>query len=171
MVDCGATSHIITEEAIFTRFDESFNPESHYMELADGTRMNHVALKRGDAEVFLLDQEGKKVKATLRRALFIPSYPQSIISVQAATADGAKVIFQKGQNELICEDGTVIPMKEHERLFYLKTVNEQNQCDCEYVNDMSTRDKVNLACDVKTWHEIMGHCNFDDYLNWLRVCR
>lgn len=164
MVDCGATSHIITEKARFTRFDESFNPALHYMELADGTRMNNVALKRGEAEVFLQDGEGKTVKTILRRALFIPSYPQSIISVQAATEDGARVIFQKGQNELIGEDGTVFPIKEHERLFYLKTVNEPDQCDYEYANDMCARDKVNLACDVKTWHKIMGHCNFDDLL-------
>ena len=45
IVDCGATSHIITERNSFTKFDESFNPKSHYMELADGTRMNNVALK------------------------------------------------------------------------------------------------------------------------------
>lgn len=47
MVDCGATSHIITEESTFTKFVEAFDPNAHYMELADGTRMNNVALKRG----------------------------------------------------------------------------------------------------------------------------
>lgn len=45
VVDCGATSHIRTEMNKFTRFDETFNPKSHYMELADGTRMNNVELK------------------------------------------------------------------------------------------------------------------------------
>lgn len=101
MVDCGATSHIITEKDKFIRSDETFNPKSHYMELADGARMNNVAVKRGDAEVFLQDLEGRYVKVTLRKALFIPSYPQSIVSVQAAVAEGARVIFQEGQNELI----------------------------------------------------------------------
>ncbi len=124
MVDCGATSHILTEKNVFTKFDESFDPKSHYMELADGARMNNVALKRGDAEVLLLDEEGKCVKITLKKALFIPSYPQSIISVQAATTDGAKVIFQEGQNELISKDGAVFRIEEHERLYYLKTVNK-----------------------------------------------
>lgn len=79
MVDCGATSHILTEKNVFTRFDESFDPKSHYMELADGTRMSNVALKRGDAEVLLLDVEQKCVRVTLKKALFIPSYPQSIL--------------------------------------------------------------------------------------------
>lgn len=63
MVDCGATSHIITEEDAFTKFDETFNPNAHYMELADGTRMSNVALKRGDAEVCLQDREGDAARS------------------------------------------------------------------------------------------------------------
>lgn len=129
MVDCGATSHIITEKDKFTRFDESFNPEKHYMELADGTRRNNVALKRGDAEVFLQDIEGKPALVTLRKALFIPSYPQDFISVKAATADGASVIFKEGQNRLITKEGTVFSIEEHERLYYMTTVNNQKQYD------------------------------------------
>ena len=80
MVDCGATSQIITEEDAFAKFDETFNPNAHYMELADGTRMNNVALKRGGAEMCLQDREGRCSKVTLKKALFIPSYPQSIFS-------------------------------------------------------------------------------------------
>ena len=45
MVDWGATTHIITEGDAFAKFDKTFNPNEHYMELADGTRMNNVALK------------------------------------------------------------------------------------------------------------------------------
>ena len=164
MVDCGATSHIITERNSFTKFDESFNPKSHYMELADGTRMNNVALKRGDAEVLLQDVEGRSAKVILKKALFIPSYPQSIISVKAATSNGVKFIFQEGQNELIYKDGTVFRIEEHERLYYLKTVINHNQCVDALVNDIMSRDKVSLACDIKTWHEIMGQCNVGDVL-------
>ncbi|KAJ8346770.1 hypothetical protein SKAU_G00281710 [Synaphobranchus kaupii] len=160
MVDCGATSHIITEKDKFARFDESFNPQKHYMELADGTRRNNVALKRGDAEVLLQDVEGKPALVTLRRALFIPSYPQDFISVKAATADGASVIFKEGQNRLITKEGTVFSIEEHERLYYMRTVKQYD----DSVNDMLSRDKVNLTCDVKTWHEILGHCNVKDVL-------
>lgn len=45
MVDCGATSHMINK---FTKFDETFNPEKHHMERADGSKPNKVSLKRGD---------------------------------------------------------------------------------------------------------------------------
>ena len=53
LVDCGATAHIITEKDRFLRFDETFNGDKHFMELADGTRANNVALKRGDARITL----------------------------------------------------------------------------------------------------------------------
>lgn len=105
------------------------------MELADGTRMSNVALKRGDAEVLLLDVEQKCVRVILKKALFIPSYPQSILSVQAATADGAKVIFQEGQNELISKNGAVFRLEEHERLYYLKIVNDNKHCFDTTVTD------------------------------------
>ena len=163
MVDCGATSHIITEEDAFAKFDETFNPNAHYMELADGTRMNNVALKRGDAEVCLQDREGRCSKVTLKKALFIPSYPQSIFSVKAATTNGAMVTFQEERDELIHKDGTVFPIEVHERLYYLKTANNK-RCVTNAVNDMMSTDKVSLSCDVKTWHEILGHCNINDVL-------
>lgn len=37
MVDCGATSHIVTDLAKFKRFDDGFQAKSHCVELADGT--------------------------------------------------------------------------------------------------------------------------------------
>ncbi|XP_077355457.1 uncharacterized protein LOC144003264 isoform X2 [Festucalex cinctus] len=120
MVDCGATSHIINEEDKFTTFDETFNPAKHYMELADGKRQNNVALKRGDAKVVLQEKKGC-LDVTLKKALYIPTYPQSIISVKAAMMDGAKVTFEEGQNELITKDGTVFNIEEHERLYYMRT--------------------------------------------------
>lgn len=118
MVDCGATSHIINEINQFTRFDETFNPEKHYMELADGSKSNNVALKRAGVEVLLQDIKGRYVAVTLKNALFIRTYSQNIVSVKAATTDGARVIFEDGQNELITKDGTVFCIEEHERLLH-----------------------------------------------------
>lgn len=43
IVDCRATSHIITDTAKFKRFDEEFQAETHCVELADGTRCKGVA--------------------------------------------------------------------------------------------------------------------------------
>lgn len=150
------TSHIITVRDKFTRLNDTFDPTSHYIEIADGTKMSNVALKHGDAEVVLQDITGLCSKVTLKEVLFIPSYPQSIVSVQAATRSVAKVIFQRGGNKLISKDGTIFPIEQHERLYYLKTVNNHEQCN-DSVNDMMSSDKVNLISDVKTWPEILGH--------------
>ncbi|XP_057700312.1 uncharacterized protein LOC130920843 [Corythoichthys intestinalis] len=95
MVDTGATSHIITDVTKFKSFKETLKPENHSVELVDGTRCSGVALKRGDAECYLIDNRGQQRKATLRNALFIPSYPQDIFSVKAATSSGATVLFKE----------------------------------------------------------------------------
>ena len=77
LVDCGATTHIINDESKFNKFNDHFTPDKHYIELADGTRSNNVALKRGDVEITIMDTTGKLVNASLN-ALYIPTYPQNI---------------------------------------------------------------------------------------------
>ncbi|TWW61432.1 hypothetical protein D4764_04G0000780 [Takifugu flavidus] len=124
MVDTGATSHVITDVQKFLKCDESFQPQNHTVELADGTRTNGAALRRGDAEVTLVDREGKRMKATLKKALYVPTYPQDIFSVKAATTKGASVNFREGHSELIHKSGTRFDIKEYNRLYYLNTVND-----------------------------------------------
>lgn len=87
LVDCGATSHIITDETKFVSIDESFQPEKHFIELADGKRFNNLALKRGDVMLSLIDLYKRRVKATSKIALYIPLFPQNIFSMQAATKE------------------------------------------------------------------------------------
>ena len=156
LVDTGATSHIVTRD-ILKHIDGSFKPEKHYMELADGTRSNNVAIKRGDAEVTLQDINGRPVKAILKGALFIPSYPHDIFSVKAATSNGAEIKFTQGQSEVVYKDGTKFTIEEHERLYYLNTIEQ-------FSNDRSNNDLVSLACSIYKWHKILGHCNFDDII-------
>ena len=72
MVDCGATAHIITEKDKILRFDETFNCDKHFMELAYATRANNVALKRGDAHITLKNENGQLIDITLSNALLVP---------------------------------------------------------------------------------------------------
>src|SRR4029434_1751079 len=109
---------------------------------------------RGDAEVCLVDSRGRRRSATLKQALYIPSYPQDIFSVRAATSSGATVIFKEGEDVLLHRDGTRFFIHEHDRLFYLPTVPVNNDCD----------DQCMSCHDIQTWHEILGHCNFDDVM-------
>ena len=89
-MDCGATTHIVHDISKFISFDKQFNPEHHYIELADGSRSNNVTLKRGDANVELCNVDGNVQKALLRNALYVPSYKQNIFSVRAATSRGPR---------------------------------------------------------------------------------
>ena len=154
MVDCGATSHIVTDLAKFKRFDDGFQAKSHCVELADGTRCKGVAERRGDAEVCLIDSKGRHLNTTLRQALYIPSYPQDILSVKAATANGATVVFKKGKDVLIHRDGTKFHIHVHDRLYYLHTLNNDD--------DEGDDDQCKGCHDMQTWHEILGHCNYND---------
>ena len=45
MVDTGATSHIIKDIERFKNFDDSFQPDNHFIELADSSKTNGVAVK------------------------------------------------------------------------------------------------------------------------------
>ncbi|XP_067106269.1 uncharacterized protein [Osmerus mordax] len=110
MVDCGATTHMINDATKFKTVDKSFRPEDHMIELADGSKVSGMAKMRGDAEVYLLDSEGQQVKTRLKQALYIPSFPQNIFSVKAATANGAEVRFKDGNDWLVHKDGTMFKM-------------------------------------------------------------
>ena len=158
MVDTGATSHIVTDMKKFRNFDESFEPRKHVLELANGVRASGIALKRGAAKVWLRDNKGRDVETTLEGALYVPSFPQDIFSVNAATSKGATVIFKKGQNKLIHQSGTTFNIKVHDRLFYLSTVDE-----------IANVDEYHGCFDIKTWHEILGHCNYEDVLKLQNV--
>lgn len=152
MVDAGATTHIITDIAKFQRMDSSFQAGTHCVELADGTRCSGVAKQRGDAEVCLVDSRGRRLKTMLRNALYIPTYPQDIFSVKAATSNGATV-----KNVLLHKDGTKFPIHVHNKLYYLHTID--NECI----------DQCKKCYDLQTWHEILGHCNYGDLIKLKNV--
>nr|XP_061819399.1 uncharacterized protein LOC133608210 [Nerophis lumbriciformis] len=87
MVDAGATSHIVNDVNNFTSFDNTFQPETHSVELADGTRCSGMAQGRGTATIHLVDSDGRQHRAQLRNALYMPSYPHNIFSVAATRSN------------------------------------------------------------------------------------
>ncbi|XP_046841039.1 uncharacterized protein LOC124435135 [Xenia sp. Carnegie-2017] len=153
LVDCGATSHIITDESKFTSFDDAFKPNSHYIQLTDGTKSNNVALKRGNVSIHIIDSTGKCTAVSLKKALYIPSYPQDIFSVQAATEKGASVEFHPQSAELKSTDGTKFNIEKHGKLYYLPTVPNK---------DHENEESVNYTCDLNSWYNVLEHCNCED---------
>ena len=67
MVDAGATSHTIKDINKSKTFDDSFQPDSHFIELTDDTRTKGLALKRGDTEICLVDMDGKPRDSLFKR--------------------------------------------------------------------------------------------------------
>ncbi len=154
LVDTGATSHIVNKDE-FIDVDDSYIPENHYIELADGTRTNSVAKKRGTVCVNITDKNGEVRSAILERALYCPNYPQNIYSVRAATKKGAEVHFSKDHDELITEEGVSFPIHRKGELYYLYNV--------------STGFRDVQSCSLDTWHKILGHCNVADILRLEKV--
>ena len=58
VVVCGATTYILYDDSKFISFHKDFDP-SHHVELADGSKYNNLALKRGDICVKMTDTNGK----------------------------------------------------------------------------------------------------------------
>ena len=147
LVDSGCTSHIVIKDSGFIDFDDTFEPENHFIELADGRKSNNVALKRGSVKINLTDTAGKTYDSILNNCLYIPSYPENIFSIKAATLKGSSINFHPNYAELVTKNGTCFEIKNKGKLYYL--------------NDVTF---VKRVCDLEKWHEILGHCNKKDIL-------
>ena len=149
MVDAGATSHIVNDINKFKSFDNSFQSETHSVELADGSKCSGIAQQRGTAVIHLLDNAGRQHTAQLRDTLYMPSYPHDIFSVARGTNGGATITFKKGDSRMVTKGGSRFDIHEDGNLYYLPTV-EKDVDQCKVCHDM------------QTWHEILGHCNYED---------
>ena len=155
LVDTGATSHIVNSNSEFVKFDENFNPESHFLEMADGRKVNGLALEKGIISVNLTKETGEKCNATLHDTLYIPSFPQEIFSVTSATKHGAVVKFESDSGEVVIKDGTRFNIEKKGNLYYLDK--------CSAVQVSTRRENLDM------WHRIMGHYNTKDVLNTEKV--
>ena len=153
LVDTGATAHIVTDEKNFTAYDSNFRPETHIIELADGSRHSGMATKKGDAKFFIYDKDNVPRNITLKDALYVPSYSQNIFSVQSATKNGAEVNFKLNKDKLISKNGTEFNISQNKKLYYLNSLNMIKE------NNKS----------LNEWHKILGHCNVRDVLKLEKV--
>ena len=148
LVDCGATSHIVCNRERFVSFDKNFDAKAHCIELADGSRSNQVVEARGKAIMHAVDSTGKSREISLNNALFIPSYSQNIFSVNAATENGASLMFTKTDAKLRAGNGTDFDLVKRGRLYYLYNAKSSNV----------------VTKSLREWHAILGHCNVQDIL-------
>ena len=123
LVDCGATCHVVNNEALLVSRDDTFEPHKHFLQLADGSRTNDLVTARGDAQMTIFDSKGNPTNIILKNALLAPSFPLCLFSVRAATDAGASVIFQKQHAELSVS-GVQFPIVQLGRLYFLSTSNQ-----------------------------------------------
>ena len=140
LVDSGCTSHIVVDDSSFINFDDKFVPSQHFIELADGRKHNNIALKRGSVKITLTDTLGETYDSILENSLYIPSYPENIFSIKAATSKGSSVNFYPNYAELVTANGTVFEIQCKGKLYYLHDVTF-----------------VKRSCDLEKWHKILGH--------------
>lgn len=60
------------------------------------------------------------------------------------------ITFKKEDSRMVTKDSNRFDIHESENLFYLPTAENVDQC------------KQCVCHDVQTWHEILGHCNYED---------
>ena len=106
----------------FLEIDSCFKPEEHYIKLDDGSKANNIAKKRGTILISLLSSEGKSYKIKLENVLYVPSFPQCIFPVQAATPKGAKVNFDGDHAVLLSSDGIAILSQSNTTVVYITSI-------------------------------------------------
>ena len=127
LIDCGATAHIITDKTKFVTIDKNFNHEGHTIELADCSRQTGLVVAKGDAKIHLYNSKGKLCEVILKDALCIPSFKQNILSVNAMTAKGMKIVFTSNENNIITSNGTQFPVKKRGKLYFVKSVSSDKE--------------------------------------------
>ena len=184
LVDTGATAHIVISDENFIDVDDTYAPENHYIELADGSRTLSAAKKRGTVLVNITDENDVVRKATLHNALYCPGYPQNIFSVKSATERGHSVYFSKDNNELISKGGIKFPIHCSGGLYFLYSMStgvtsSTSSINSEFIENItyppvracniSTSTLEVQVHDLNMWHRILGHCNTADILKLEKI--
>ena len=86
-----------------------------------------MALKRGEVRVNFKTSSGDIVNVVLNNALYIPTFPQDIFSVNRATEQGAQVTFGKTVAVMTASDGTQFVMPKRGKLWFIDVYD--NDCN------------------------------------------
>ena len=167
LVDSGATRHSTFDDDKFISVDEDFKPHQHTIELANGTKITGMAVRKGTIEISLKNSDGEIVTGTLDDVLHVPSFPQNIFSVKAALKKKSSVHFNCDEpSYLKTNDGTVFHLEELDSgLSYLRDYSPRvprtsvNSATAECEDD-----KLCVSRSVEQWHQVFGHCNQNDLL-------
>ena len=123
LMDSGSTEHILNDKKNFISFEEDYKPQNHYIELANGTKVQNISRGRGTARIPIRDASGRLRSATLSDVLYVPSFPYNIFSVKSATKKGATVTFGGENGMMRSRNGTNFPISSRNDLYFLNLKN------------------------------------------------
>ena len=138
---------ITNSEKQFVCFYDEFEPDKHFIELADRRCSNKLATAKGTAKFTVLDSNGISRNITLQNALLAQTFPTNLFSVSAATDNGAEVKFKNGAEQLISAR-TTFNFERQGLLYSLQ-------------ND---RTMASVPKTLQEWHTTVDHMNYDDIL-------
>ena len=121
IVDTGASKHLIKDLSLFSKLEMDDSQSKHSIRLANGTTSTGIVRGRGQASLQLKDTTGNIRKIIITDALYIPDFPENIISVLAATKNGAGFYFNKHGAAMEVPDGTIFPIIPGEKLYSIET--------------------------------------------------
>ena len=155
LIDSGCTSHIENKDFRFESFKSSHNPQCHYIQLADGHKIQGAVQGVGSAHEIVEDKNGVARKVELKDALFIPNFNQDILSVYKTVKSGHTITFSPQGSSLITRNGTIFDIVIKDKLFYIKRAPKTSE---KHMVNKLTDGKHSL----EEWHSILGHCNKAD---------
>ena len=162
LVDSGCTTHIERNEANFTNFNQSFNPEEHSIKLADGNCKTDIVKGTGTVFNQFNDTEGKSFNVKLNDALLIPNFSQDIMSVYKSVKSGCTITFAPEGSFLKTKSGNIFDIVEKNKLYYLQRKKPTNKKSPQPVEVLSTSLLTPGKFSLAEWHRILGHCNIRD---------
>ena len=95
LIDSGATNHIITDKSKFISLDCSYDPLQHHLFLANGPTEFGIIKGKGVARIVICDEAGIPHCITLNDALYVPTFPQNILSAMALVTNGMELTMNK----------------------------------------------------------------------------
>ena len=120
LLDTGASIHIICNNKYFSKFNETFNSEVNFLEMADGSKSNKIIKGYGTAKIPLTDIHGSNQHIIFKKCLYVPSFRKNIISVSLAIESNYKFeINDIGSETLRSPDGHLFKIHTRGHLHFL----------------------------------------------------
>ena len=145
-LDCGATSHVLSDRKRLTSIVKSTNICS--LNLADST----TTKIQGMGDVHLTTSDGKNErKFVSNKTLLVPDLRSNLMSVSKITDTGHEVNFKKNAAYITNNLGEIVVVaKIQGDLYYVKELQEETniaETDLKYKSTLMT------------WHQKLGHLN------------